>query len=334
MEEKKQSNDQLKMAILPYPVIYTFSKLSNIFEARLFGWILAKAQSVLKLYNKDLRDINIEHAMDMVKLTVPTRYLLNYDDNNYRNARKAFTLADKKIEYEKDGNIYHLSIIAFPVILKRQGNSVLQCVLHNEIWHALLDFTRGHRLIDLRAFFELKSSYSIVMYILVSQQSQPMTYATDTLRKLLGVEDKPSYRRTFNLFARIIDPARAELDEKAAYSFDYSTSRAGLGGRYDQVIIIPRASKRQKALPFDKKCEEIQRQRLRLDERVGEYLATAFEMTAKEQEVAEPLLMRIGDYGDQLKKLADIKTAMLKTRVRNKKGYLINALRNQSATKV
>lgn len=328
---KERNQDQLKAAVIPYPIIYTFAKLSNIHEARLFGWLLAKAQSVLKLYNKDLREINVEHALDMVRLTIPTRYLLGDGDNNYRNAKKAFTLADKKIDYERDGNIYHLSIIAFPTILKRQGNSVLQCVVHNQIWHALLDFTKGHRLIDLRAFFELKSPYSIVMYILVSQQTQPMSYGTDTLRRLLGVEDKKSYDRTSNLFARVIDPAREELDKVAAYSFDYTAERKGLGGRYESVVIIPRASKRATALPFDSKSEEIQKQRLRLDDRVSEYLATAYGMTAKEQEVAEPLLMRLGDYGEQIRRLADIKTAMLKTRVRNRKGYLIESLRQATA---
>lgn len=326
--------DQLKAAIIPYPIVYTFSRLENIHEARLFGWILAKAQSVLKLYNKDLRDINIEHALDMVRLTVPTRFLLGEGDNNYRNARKAFTLADKKIELEREGNIYHLHIIAFPTILKRQGNSVLQCVVHNEIWHAMLDFTRGHRLIDLRAFFELKSAYSIIMYILVSQQAQPMTYQADTLRRLLGVEGKKSYARTFNFFARVLEPARDELDRVAAYSFDYTAERKGLGARYENIVIIPRASKRAHALPFDEKSKEIQRQRLRLDDRVQEYLATAFGMTPREMEVAEPLLTRLGDYGEQLRKIADVKTAMLKAPVRNRKGYLIESLKQATARKV
>lgn len=330
----QQPQDKLKEAIIPYPIVYTFSKLSNIHEARLFGWILAKAQSVLKLYNKDLSYINIEHVLDMVRLTVPTRYLLSEGDNNYRNARKAFTLADKKIEYERDGNIYQLSIIAFPTILKRQAASVLQCVVHNQIWHAMLDFTKGHRLIDLRSFFELKSAYSIVMYILVSQQSQPMTYQSDTLRRLLGVEGKKSYERSFNFFKRVLEPAQAELDKCAAYSFDFTAERKGLGGRYENIVIIPRKSKRETALPFDQKSAEIQKQRLRLDDRVQEYLGTAFEMTPREMEVAEPLLTRLGDYGEQMRRIADIKTAMLKTRVKNKKGYLIESLKQASVRHV
>ena len=59
MEQKKNEE---KAAIIPYVIIQSIAALDNIYEARLFGWVLAKAQSVLKLYNKDLAEINLQHA--------------------------------------------------------------------------------------------------------------------------------------------------------------------------------------------------------------------------------------------------------------------------------
>ena len=59
----------VKDSIIPYSIIGSLSKIENVYELRLFGWILAKAQSVLKLYNKNLADINLQYALDMCEIT-------------------------------------------------------------------------------------------------------------------------------------------------------------------------------------------------------------------------------------------------------------------------
>ncbi|WP_264802578.1 hypothetical protein, partial [Bacillus sp. CN2] len=93
----------MKDAQISYIVLQSLRQLDNIYEVRLFGWVIAKAQAALKRYNKDLSHINMEHALNLVRVTLPARYLLQIGDTNYKNIPKAFTLAQKSVDYWRDG---------------------------------------------------------------------------------------------------------------------------------------------------------------------------------------------------------------------------------------
>lgn len=324
MEQKKNEE---KAAIIPYVIIQSIAALDNIYEARLFGWVLAKAQSVLKLYNKDLAEINLQHAMNLVRVTIPARYLLKYGDRNYKEVEKAFGLATKKIELERDGRHYHLNIIAFPEWKKEGREVMVTFVIHNELWHAMLDFTSGYRLVSLQTYLNLSSIYSIVLYILVSQQSRPMTYQIMTLRRLMGIEALASYDRGNNFFTRILDPARKELNEKSPFSFEYSAARTGRGGKYEAVTIIPIATGNGQQESHSGLEAKLQEARLRLDDRVTDYLKTAFGMQGQELEVVERYLPEESPLA-QIDRLSIIRQAALKAKARRPKGYLINALKS------
>ena len=318
----------MKSAFLPYTIVGSLSQLDNIFETRLYGWVLAKAQSVLKLYNKDLSDINMQHAMDMVRVTMPARYLLNHGDTNYKNITKCFSLAKKTMEYERDGRLYHLNIIAFPEVFRKNGNIYVTFVIHNEMWHALLDFSKGYRLVGLPTFMTLQSTYSVIMYVLVSQQKDPITYHIETLKKALGCIDKKAYQRNANFFAKVIDSAKRELDEKSPYTFEYTAQRTGRGGVYSMVTIIPTINKTWKRRKDDARTKLIERQRVRLTPNVSDYLLYSFGMNTKDQENIEMLLDAVGDESQQIRFLAQVKEAACTRRVANPAGYLVQALRN------
>lgn len=316
-------------AIIPYAIISSLSQLDNIFETRLFGWVLAKAQSVLKLYNKDLGDINLQHAMDMVRCTMPARYLLQPGDTNYRNIIKAFTLANKTVEYEREDRLYHLNIIAFPELIRRNGQQYVTFVIHNELWHALLNFSKGYRLVSLPTYMSLKSTYSVIMYILISQQSDPITYHTDTLKRILGADKQKAYQRNSNFFAKVLDAAKRELDDVSPYTFHYSAQRTGRGGTYANITIIPTRNQawRRPGKPGGRQLEA-DKQRIRLDERVTEYIMFNFAMSAAEVETIEGMMQQRGGFDAQMRFLATVKTAAATKRVSNPAGYLVQALRN------
>lgn len=323
---------EIKDAIIPYALIKSLSQIDNVYEMRLFGWVIAKAQSVLKMYNKDLADINLQYALNLVRVTLPAKYLLVPGDNNYRNIRKAFTLADKTIEYERDGNYYHLHIIAFPEYQNARYESKVTFVIHNEVWHAFLNnFKKGWRLFNLPTYMRLKSCYSVIMYMLISQQTKPMTYKLSTMKTLLGVDDKPAYERNANFIKRVIEAAKKELDENSPTSFIYDLNRAGRGGGYDTITLhttdnpayVPPANERQRT-------KAMAAARVMLDERVVEYLQNAYDMTAKEMEVAEKYVQQIeGGVPAQIEYLAGVRTRAKKAKVMNVKGYLVQALRNR-----
>lgn len=318
-----------KDSIIPYAIIGSLAKIDNVYELRLFGWILAKAQSVLKLYNKNLSDINLQYALDMAELTMPARYLLQDGDRNYHNIKKAYSLANKTIDYERNGVNYHLNIIAFPMVYKDGGTVMFKCVIHNELWHGLLNFTKGYRLINLQTYMALKSNYSVIMYMLISQQTKQTNYTIAALRKLTGADAFKAYDRTSNFLKKVIDRAKEELDQHSPYTFGYGLYRAGRGGGYKEIIITPMVNENY-AKPENKKMEkEIARQRVRLDERVQRCLQDTFGMEPGGMEAIEGLLTQIGDWQRQLDYLADVRQYAFKASIKNPAGYLVESLRNR-----
>lgn len=317
----------MEKTIMPYTLIEAFRKLDNIYECRLLGWILAKAQSVLKLYNKDLGDINIEHAMNLVTLRIPTKRLLNYSDTNYTAAKKAFSLARKTIPYSREGLEMELNIIAFPQIVRENNKSYVTCVIHNELWHAMLNFSKGYRLVDLATYMKLQSKYAIVLYLLTTQQNKTQAFSLTTLRRYTGTDTNKAYGRTANFRARVLDSARAELDKQSPYSFDYEIAR-GTKNKEPTILITPRRREAPPATEHDKEtAREAAEQRLRLDTRVVEYLRDKYSMNTKEMSVAEPLLERLGEWGRQIDFLAGIAHITAARRIENPKAYLVASLK-------
>lgn len=312
-------------SLIPYALIKSLAKIENIFEMRLFGWVLAKAQACLKLANPNLSDINLQYALNLVRVTLPARYLLADGDRNYKNIAKAFTLATKTIEYEKEGSVYHLNIIAMPTILKgADGRLSVSFVLHNEIWHAILNnFRQGYRLFDLATFLRLKSNYSVILYLLISNQRTCCTFSLDHLRKILGADSR-AYNRTSNLIARVIEPARKELNDAAPWTFDFELERGGRGGGYNAIELRPRSNHPSEPSELS---EAIARQRLRLDERVTDYLQAKFALEPREIERLEARVLALGDWGQQIDRLAYIFDASRRHNAKNPRAYLFASLR-------
>lgn len=317
------------LSIIPYPVVRSLCQLDNVYECRLFGWVIAKAQSVLKLYNKDLSDINVEHAMRLTRVTIPVRYLLSSNDNNYNNIPKAFGLAEKKIIYTKGNRDYYLTVIAFPELVKESGRVYVTFAIHNDLWHALLDFSKGYRLFSMTSLLSLSSPYSMILYLLISQQKGPMSFSIATLKVLLGCDKLKSYNRGFNFFARIIDPVRAELDQKTPYSFEYTADRTGRGGQYTNIVISPRISTRYtKAQTDDGQVRLVLKLRSRIDDGVISYLADSFNLDETGLQTVEKLLPTSWTVEQILDHAGKVKAAMATKRVRNKAGYYVNSLKH------
>lgn len=318
----------MKDSIIPYLIIKTLAKIDNIYEMRLFGYIFAKAQSVMKIYNKDLSAINLQHSMNLTRVTLPARYLLQIGDTNYRHIRKAFELAEKWVDYEREGWELKLNIIAFPEFKKEGRNSMITFVIHNDLWHALLDLSKGYRLVNLPTYMRLKSTYSVIMYILISQQSKPMTYHMDTIKHLTGADQNKAYQRTNNFLTKVIKAAQRELNEVSPYTFTYTLTRTGRGGVYTSIEITPIKNPDYKIEEKpNPRVRDLDKQRIRLQPEVVEYLEHSIGMDTKGIESVEGIISQMGDYDVQIRKIAEFKEAALRKKITNVAGYVMNAIR-------
>lgn len=319
----------MKDSIIPYIIIRTLAKIDNIYEMRLFGYIFAKAQSVMKLYNKDLSAINLQHAMNMTRVTLPARYLLQLGDTNYRHIHKAFELAEKWVDYERDDWHQKLNIIAFPEFKKAGRNSLITFVIHNNLWHALLDFSQGYRLLNLPTYMRLKSTYSVIMYILITQQNKTIEYHIDTLKHLTGADKNKAYQRTANFISKVVNAAQRELNEVSPYTFTYTLKRSGRGGAYTNIFLQPIKNPDYKvdAAPTPRE-RDLERQRIRLDAEVVNYLTNSCGIDLKGIEQVEGMIMQMGDYDVQIRRIAEIKETAKRNQVKNVAGYIINAIKH------
>lgn len=293
----------------------------------MFGWILAKSQSVIKYYNSDLSEINVERAINLVRITFPARYLLPENDRDYSHITKAFSLANKTIPYKKDNFTYNLNIIAFPELRKEGKQLMFSCVIHNLLWYALLDFQHRYRLVNLYTYMKLGNQSSVIMYIMISQQHEAITFKIDDLRELLGATSG-SYKRYNNFLARYLKPAQEELAEKAPYTFQIEELRSGRGNAVKGIRIIPEscASKFENDNEELKKCLHLQR--FNSDTRVLDYLSTKCHLSEKQIDVIEPYLSQHGDAQQQIEKIAYIMQKAKKGNIRNLHGYLFASLRH------
>lgn len=322
----------MKDAIIPYSIIETFGQLENIYEVRLMTTVIAKAQSVLKLIDKNLDQINLQYALDnsILRVTFPARLLLDRGSTNYHCIQKAFTLADKRVIYEKNDTYYHLHIIAFPEFRKSGKNKLITFVMHREIWHALLDFVKGYRMVSLPTMMTLQSTYAVVMYLICSQQTRPISYSISRLREITNTLDKKAYGRNSNFFAKVLDVAKTELDRKAPYSFDYTADRTGKGGAYHTVTIIPRLNTMAPIERDEQREEALERQRVRLHPNVAEYLTMNFGFDNRELEQIEGIVTKLGEWEEQIQRIAELKQVVRARRIDNPKPYVIRALQRMA----
>lgn len=315
-------------SFIPYTIIETIRQLDNIYELRLFGWVLAKAQAVLKLYNKNFSEINMQNALGIYRVTFPFRLLLKGpEDKNYKHAwEQVKEMALKKVEFEWNDTDYLINIIAFPELHKHGRNTFVTFVIHEHFWHALHNFSKGYRLISLRTYMQLKTPRAVALYILCSQQSKPITFDIDNLKRLTGATSD-GYKKNTNFIVKVLEPAKRELDEVAPWSFDYTTHLEGKTIR--KITITPRQVREEPTEDQAEMADQLDRQRVRLLPEVIDYIQDKFGMTAGEIERIERQLVLLSENpASQLDLVSRIYESAYRGKVRNMKGYLVSALKN------
>lgn len=154
-------------------------------------------------------------------------------DKNYNRVKQAFmSLQEKKFKYEDNEVWISGTFIHEVVLLKKQG--FVWFTISKFFWDLIGKFSKGFRKYELLTAMKLKSPYSMRFYELMSKQKTPLTYKVDDIRKMFDLGEK--YDRPSNIIARIIKPAKEELDAVAPYSFEYKEERSGRGGKTSPII--------------------------------------------------------------------------------------------------
>lgn len=304
--------------------IFTVAKYDfSIYEKRILYRQIEIEQELLE--NKRISEgVSIDTTVwGNKRYTIPLRLLLKDDeDKNYIQITKAFdSLLKKTIMYEDDSVKEGFGIIQEYRIEKR--SSYISWVAHPRIVEATMNFAKGFRKYELKTAMQFESVYSMRFYELLSNQKRPLSYSINQLKEMFQLENK--YKQVNDFTKRVIDAAKTELDTKSPYTFTYSPIKHGRKITGFTFFPVYQPEHRDEAL-----------EKAELQKRVSPawditrpflaYLKHEFEFTTQEiQQHIELFATAQNTIDDIMLFLSKVKARA--NRAKNKKGYLINAIK-------
>lgn len=260
-------------------------------------------------------------------------------EKGYPNLKNALKSLQKKIfEYNHNGEWASLSIIANPRIKK---DGCVTFIMAKEMIEAFLCFKEiltgkiQYKRYQLHTAMELKSIYSMRFYEIMSGNTEPITWSIENLKDRFGITDRYNDIKDFK--KRVIRPAKAELDKKSPYSFDYKFEKLNQAHprKVTHITLIPVyiSENRDKDLETKRINSKYKVNTNILDKLpviVKDYLTRNFGFSVTELRNNSNLIenalktQNIADFSDEL---ANIKARALTENVKNPKGYVINALK-------
>jgi len=321
--EKRKSLERAE--IIQSYIVTTARYNFSVYEKRILYRIIEMMQHLLqgKKLNQHYRIDKTLFDIHHVEMPL-SAFLTDEEDDNYARAKEALqSMSRKFFQFELDGLWREIPLILLPKILRYEG--IAKFRLHENVFDALLNFSKGFQKYELKTAFEFESTYAMRFYELFSRQRSTLVYSIQNLKLMFGVENK--YTLTSDFIKRVIVPAKKELDKKSPYSFEYTPLKTGR-----QITAI-------KFFPYEipeNRDEDFEGEKLRKQvwpswtiERIYlTYLKEHYMFSMPEIQNNKEVFERAQkEIPDLLLFLSELKTKA--NRAGNPKGYVVNALRKK-----
>ena len=137
-------------------------------------------------------------------------------------------LSNRSITHDSPEEWWKVSFCSNPIYKKNTG--IIQFAVGNKLWDMLTAFARGVHEFELNKCLALPTTTSMMFYLMVSKQKQPLKYSLSLLKKMLGIDqaaykDKNGNDRFDNFEKAVLKPAQEALDNSCPYTFDYEPVR-------------------------------------------------------------------------------------------------------------
>ena len=301
--------------------IYSVSRVKlTLYEQRILLKVIEHAQTVLK--GKLVKNclFRMEHDLDNVKIEVPVRYILSDGSRHYEDVKEAASrLMGRKFEFwDSETKGWYSSPLIYNVAYV-QGSGLLSFYVSKLLYDVALDFSKGFCRFDLETALSLSSPYAVRMYALVASQSKPIVYDIQSLKKMFGVEDK--YKQTRDFLIKVIDAAKAILDEDGCNSFTYSKIKKG-----NKVTAICVAPLKRRQLTADELAAKVSLKRL-VDNEILIVMISYMGFTTKELAAHKVVLHQFCELPFATDVIYNIERRFRKGK--KNKGYVIAAIRDE-----
>jgi len=153
------------------------------------------------------------------EITIPAHDIMPQGDTKHYSVLKEHLKSLMNVILEKNGEnestfeYYHL----INDIESETGR--IRMNIRAEVWHALLNFTKGYRYYNISKALTLNSSYSLRLYMLVAGQKTQIPFSIEKLKNMFALEKK--YGNNKDFIRNVINKSKDELDQKMPYSFTY-----------------------------------------------------------------------------------------------------------------
>ena len=327
---KLETHSKEKIEIIQSYIVTTARYDFNVYEKRTLYRIVEMIQFLLQGKKLNARHRIEKDLFDLYNVEMPISALMNdEEDKNHVRVKDALRrMSDKKFEYEDDEVWRLIPLIMLPEIKKH--DSIVKFRLHEDIYNALLNFSKGFKKYELKTAFQFESVYTMRFYELFSNQRTPLNFSIENLKLMFGLEKK--YAKPTDFIKRVVEQAKEELDKKSPYSFEYTPLKSGK--RITSIRFYPIQ------IPQNVD-EEFEAQRLRkilspsfmIEKQNLQYLKEHYKFSTPEIRNNIDLFERAQkEIPDLLMFLSEVKAKA--NRAGNPKGYLINALRRRLKIKV
>ena len=206
---------------------FTLARVNlSLYEQRIIIKIVESAQGDIEGLHLGEHKYKLPHSCDNVEVIIPIRYILNSKSHNYdivrQSAQHLCSLTWTVYDSEKVGWVTG-SVLSQVQYVKGSGD--LRVYVNKFFYDCLYDFARGYKRYELEQSLSINSPTAIRMYQIMYNQTSPITYTIDYLKKTFGCADK--YKQTADFIKKVIDPAQKELQRARVHNFTYHREKDG-----------------------------------------------------------------------------------------------------------
>lgn len=314
----------MKEIKLPWQVFDLLAQTNDIYQLRLLQWAFVKAQTFLKHVDKNLKRINLQFFHDVVEVEIPLSFLTTDIAHAADHIRRAFELQNVDFLATYEGRPVKIKAIAFPRTIRTSDGIVIRYHIHLSLWLALIDFSRGYRRLNISVLAQLRRPTTVLLYFLISSQTTDYTLKLDTFRNMLRLSR--AYTKKSNLIARVLEPARNEL-QHAQTTFTYTFDSNTKGRTPNTITLHPIAQQPERSEGAEQLADRLQ---INMHAEVADYLRDKFNATDADLKVIAPHMDNTQTPFAQIDTIAQIHTNALRHGARNPIAYLIASLKRQS----
>lgn len=314
----------MKEIKLPWQVFDLLAQTNDIYQLRLLQWAFVKAQNTLQHVDKNLQRINFQLVRDVCEIEIPISFLTTDVAHGADHIRRAFELQNVDFLATYEGRPIQIKAIAFPRLLRKSEGMFIRYYIHKSLWLALIDFSHGYRRLNIGVLAQLRRPTTVLLYFLISSQSTDYTLKLDTFRNMLRLSR--AYAKKSNLIARILEPARNEL-QHAQTTFTYTFDTNTKGRTPSSITLHPIPQQPERSEGAEQLADRLQ---INMHTEVADYLRYKFNASDTDLKIISAHLDINQTPAAQVDTIARIHTTALRHGARNPIAYLIAALKGQS----